>query len=312
MRIATGLAKRALRALSHVSIRLLSALEGQGPLKKTMTGEARAAGAAKAALVITTFAERFESHALPTLRALHAAGVEREIFLVINGDQRGRYEATTRKQFLAQAVELGQINPITLGTGRGMAEMWNTGARLADSEKLIFLNEDLLISQEFALSAIVRLEDELEKNHLVILNDSFGHFGLTMSALMEVGWFDERFLGFGEEDGDFVWRFLEVYPEGISRISHPGLSNAFSTIGYESIESADRTKYSEFNYQMLRCKYEFLEGPAEGSFGQSAKLVSPGAQRYPDELFRREFKGEKGLLRGDSLRAEIIKVSSLD
>jgi hypothetical protein len=43
----------------------------------------------KASLVITTFSERFFEYAIPTLRSLRAAGVDREIFLVVNGDQGG-------------------------------------------------------------------------------------------------------------------------------------------------------------------------------------------------------------------------------
>jgi hypothetical protein len=245
----------------------------------------------KASLVITTFSDRFFEYAIPTLRSLRAAGVDREIFLVVNGDQSGRYDAASRMRFLSEALAEIDVNPVCFGAGRGMSEMWNMGARAAGTEKLIFLGEDLLIDSNNALSAIVALEDELERSPLVILNGSFGHFGTLRSALVKVGWFDERFLGFGQEDGDYSWRIRDAYPESeIKWINHPGLNNISSNLGYKFIKANTSNKYSVFNNAFLRVKYKFSTEDLKNGFSASPKLAISEESRYPEQGFRDKFE----------------------
>lgn len=303
------LVRRLIRAAIHVGIRALSSLEELGTashrhdVAKTGSGPHETQGSA--AIVLTTFSDRFYSHALPTLNKLEEANLNREVFLVVNGDQGSRFDPVVRQAFLQKALEIMPVSPVCFGVGRGMAEMWNVGARLSSAEKVIFLNEDLMIDPSRAVEAIEAIESELDSFGLVILNDSFGHFGVTREALRTTGWFDERFLGFGEEDGDFIWRFLQHYPNGLSRLRHPGINNLSSSKGYERLDSSQVNKYSEFNYQFLRAKYSFVEGPPEGSFGSRAIPAFPEPNRFPEDSFKRHFSNLSSK-RGDEVRLAIL------
>ncbi len=260
----------------------------------------------KAAIVITTFGPRFFSHAIPTIKDLREAGVTNEIFLVINGDQGGRYDIQLRDSFLKAICEFERINPICLGTGRGMAEMWNIGARLANTRHIIVLNEDLVVSKPFARDCINLLDHELKSNGLVVLNESFGHFAVTKDALIDTNWFDERFLEFGEEDGDFIWRYEKISGKKLKNVFHPGLNNVASNRGYELIVNTGESKYSKFNYEFLRVKYEFLEGPPQGSFSKSAHEKIPSPAQYPHERFRESLEAlTLSLETPESLRSQM-------
>lgn len=281
---------RLLKAANHMTIRLVSLVESALPGKISEANDWGSVDSERSAIVVTTFAPRFFSHALPTIQALRRAGVTNEIFVVINGDQGGRFDAALRGQFLSQLATLDNVNPVCLGTGRGMAEMWNIGARTANAKKIILLNEDLIVSIKTAEDCIRALESALDENGLVILNESFGHFGVTKAALMRCNWFDERFLGFGEEDGDFIWRYEKEFGIKPGNLYHSGLNNAASKTGYENIVDSGRSKYSQFNYAFLREKYEFVEGPPEGTFSRSAKLIFEQPQIYSSEMFRENFE----------------------
>lgn len=244
----------------------------------------------RAAIVITTFSGRFLDFTLPTLRWLREAGVEREIFLVINGDQQGGFNVEARTNFITAALKEINVNPLCFGQGRGMSELWNLGARAAGTEKLIFLSDDLIINPRSSLAAIEAVEHALETSPLVILNESFGHFGTTRTALSRVGWFDERFLGFGEEDGDFYWRIRNSYPDRkIQWISSPGIHNISSETGFEEIKSNDTNKYSVFNRAFLNVKYEFDQNDPKKGFEATPKLRLEVDFRYADESFRDKY-----------------------
>ena len=54
---------------------------------------------------------------------------------------------------------------------------------------------------------------------------------INRTELIEVGFFDERLLGLGEEeDGDFCWRYHERYDYEIRSITIPGIANVQSDL----------------------------------------------------------------------------------
>ena len=298
---------RALKAVSLIALQNASILErsNQSSLGKSETYDHPSN---YADIILTTFADRFFSHALPTLEKFQEAGLERRVFLVVNGDQGKLVDTDLRRRFLQEALKIFNVEPICFGTGRGMSEMWNAGARYSDAAKLIFLNEDLVVDPESVGQTIKMLEDALESDGLVILNQSFGHFGVTREALESVGWFDERFLGFGEEDGDFLWRYVSRYNRDASFITHHGLANISSEIGYHRFEGHKESKYSAFNFTLLRLIYSFSAGPGVGSFGSKARLTNAGSVQYPYERFRRNARKLLHLESGTDLERELQRM----
>jgi hypothetical protein len=278
-------AMRILRALNFYSLRALDKLHTKQTPQKTLQIKDYSQ---RAAVIVTTYSGRLFQYALPTISTLRASGLENEVFLVINGDQNSRYDQQLRHSFLRELLSEQNVNPVCLGSGRGMSELWNFGARAAGTEKLVFLGDDLTLHQSAAAQSIQAIEHSLEAHHLVILNNSFGHFGTSRTALSEVGWFDERFLGFGEEDGDYYWRVREEYGEkSIAWISHHGINNISSEIGFnDEIASNEANKYSIFNRAFLHHKYKFSESDSGRGFMAHPTRNLERDNRYLDEKFR--------------------------
>jgi hypothetical protein len=224
--------------------------------------------------VITTFSQRFEIYALPLIKNLRQAGVQEAIYVVINGDWDGDFNHEKRSTFLSELVKIESCFPICLGSAQGMSQIWNAGLRLSDSDVALVLNDDTNIIVSEVLENINYSFSLTLENDLIILNGSFGHFIITRRCINNIGWFDERFLGFGQEDGDYFWRFEQFYKKAPAKVDGLiGISNASSEIGHEVIVSGLSGKYSLFNEVFLRFKYSFGSGSHAGMFGGVAKKL---------------------------------------
>jgi len=227
-------------------------------------------------IVITTFSQRFEIYALPLIKNLRQAGVQEAIYVVINGDWDGDFNHEKRSTFLSELANIESCFPICLGSAQGMSQIWNAGLRLSDSNVTLVLNDDTNVVVSEVLENINYSFSLALENDLIILNGSFGHFIITRSCIRNIGWFDERFLGFGQEDGDYYWRFEQFYKKAPAKVDGlVGMSNASSEIGHEGIVAGFSGKYSLFNDVFLKFKYLFGSGAHAGMFGGVAtKLLA--------------------------------------
>lgn len=238
------------RAIGWLAKRLFRLAYGSPKSKGDVPGsQVRESSYYPEAIIVTTNEKRFDSSALAVVRALSNIG-SRPIFVVINGNfPEGGFNSSARAQFLAELAQLDLVFPICLGDGRGMSYLWNIGIRLCGAERFLVLSDDLAIDEKTSSLFVEKCFSELSENDLVIVNDSFGHFALTWELIEMVGWFDELLLGFGEEDGDFLWRCMNAGAE-ICRIDLPGFHNFSSNLGFEEIVSMEG-KYSFFNRAVM-------------------------------------------------------------
>jgi len=103
------------------------------------------------------------------------------------------------------------------------------------------------------------------------------------------GFFDERLLGLGEEDGDFYWRFHERYGKEIPSIELPSIDNINSDIADSGYTKGIRTA-AKFNRDFIKqVKYQqVLIGGYRGMFDKRVKKRIEDASQYPYEHFYRE------------------------
>jgi hypothetical protein len=247
-------------------------------------------GEGKKAIVITTFARRFMDDCLPLIRDLRSADIHEPIYLVLNGDANGVYDSELRSKFLSEVTKFKDVNPICFGTQRGVAAMWNAGIRYSDADFCLVLNDDLVVDKTSVRATVDALFSELGDTGLVTISNSFGHFGVSRDCIRSVGWFDERFLGFGEEDGDFIWRFESHFGRKLGNVNSFGLINEASDAGYEKIVSG-KGKYSLFNNIYLKQKYKFGAGSINGPFGDSAEKLLNEQGPFETDRFRDEAIG---------------------
>lgn len=239
------------------------------------------------AIVITTFSERFFSDCLPLIKGIRQAQIIEPIYVVINADFGGDFDVAMRSQFLAELSTTYACFPVCSGRPLGMAAAWNLGIRQSGASTIAVLSDDLSFDVKHLKNCIESLMAAVEKEKLVILNGSFGHFAVTMQCIRDVGWFDERFLGFGEEDGDYLWRFEEKYGVSAPTIMVFGLSNRSAATGFDVIQTKADDKYSLFNKEFLLQKYEFNPSGSHASmFDQPANRLLPEENTYSTDFWR--------------------------
>lgn len=243
------------------------------------------------AIVVTTHAKRFEQFAEPLMRAL-SVEQNRPIYLIINGDfPEGGFDGEVRSRFLRSISDLQHVNPICIGTGRGMAFLWNTGIRLSSADRILVLSDDLDVDSQNVASMVRQCFEALKSADLVVVNRSFGIFALRRDLLFTIGWFDELLLGFGCEDLDFFWRCEAHTDVDVMWTEAAGLRNTFSKIGYETFVKGTG-KYSLFNRAAtFGVLFEADDAGHQGMFNQRYRRRLPVVDYYPGETMFREWQG---------------------
>jgi hypothetical protein len=158
-------------------------------------------------IVITTFSKRFFSECLPLISELRNSGIKEEIIVGINGDFNSAYDREHRRRFLSEIAKFDGVSPVSFSTFRGLSVIWNRTIISGDSDVTVVLNDDLIVNRESVYPTLRKLVDEASTNGICLLNLSWSHFAIKKSVFNDIGYFDERLLGIGEEDSDMTFRF---------------------------------------------------------------------------------------------------------
>lgn len=167
-------------------------------------------GLSDLSISIATFEDRFFAHALPLIEQIRRE-CDVPIVLVINGNLDRAINPILLSNFISAAVKFGNVFPVTFHTFHGCAKLWNTGILHGDREITLVLNDDIGIIPGELFSHLVQIVNLTEQSGLIKINESWSHFAISKQLINKLGWFDERFLGIGEEDGDYQLRFHEFF-----------------------------------------------------------------------------------------------------
>jgi hypothetical protein len=121
----------------------------------------------------------------------------------------------------------------------------------------------------------------------------------------EMNYFDERFLLHGEEDGDFVWRYIDKYGQYPPSISLPILSNLHQTGVQDLTMITSNTEIGygnkpKFNQEFTVTKYEYdPNAKISGLYGRPHKRILGDERQYPYESFY--FKNKENLKKFDKI-----------
>lgn len=216
-------------------------------------------------IVITTFENRFFEYTIPLVTALRSE-IDIPIFIVINGNYLKQKNNLPLKQFISELSKFINVYPIAFSNFHGCAELWNTGIVNADSECTFVFNDDIHIYPKLFKNEIMQIKNLAIQKGLVTINRSFSHFAISHKCIEEIGFFDEHFIGIGEEDRDYFYRYESNYlipPYNF-------ISEAFFNYGDESrdnnVEKNAEGKYSRFNDNIHKQFYQF--DPSENFKGR--------------------------------------------
>jgi hypothetical protein len=251
---------------------------------------------------ITTFNERFEEFFKPLVINIRKYRPDIPILVAINGPKE-EFDQQYRKQILSFCSKYDHIYPTVYPEVRGCSKMWNSMIVTAQHDNTLILNDDIVINEE-------RFFQEIEKCPvgLSMINGSFSHFTCNRLEMIALGFFDERLLGFGEEDGDIVYRYIKRYDRWIPNVYIHGVENVISPCRDKSV-IADDGKYSAINRRFMfgtlhtQHKWditdvdmsEYEEGrkyepdpdsKIKGMFTPPHTQIIPDEVQYPYEKFR--------------------------
>ena len=248
---------------------------------------------------ITTFKRRLDmvSSLIETIRKYRE---DTEILLTVNADYEEHFDQKYREAILELAANYNDVYPIVYPTFTGLAKMWNNMIINASSEYILLLNDDIDISGdifvpiELAIGDMDNSESGGVSNKILKINDSFSHFIISKELADDMGYFDERLLAFGEEDGDFVWRYIRKYGKDIASIDIDGISNMaegyFITQPNMEMEDVRGMRFvPSFNRRFIQTiKYRRSITGIKGMFDHRMNQVIPDEKQYPYERFRRD------------------------
>jgi hypothetical protein len=243
----------------------------------------------KFSIGITTFSKRFSY--VETLVSQLRTYTDADILISVNGDYNKNFNNEYRKKILSLCTNYDNIYPIFFPEQRGLAKLWNTLIVHSKTDWCLLMNDDVeVLSADFDLFG---QNDLTETPDLLRINGSFSHFFIHKKLIDDLGYFDERFLGFGEEDGDIYYRYIEKYNKWIQDTYINGFKNLIIDVRDEEIKRING-KYSEFNtnfcFFMENSKYVNDPNGFKANFVPTKKKNLTDINLYPYEKFFMENK----------------------
>jgi glycosyltransferase involved in cell wall biosynthesis len=242
----------------------------------------------KYSIGITTFSKRFGmfQNLISQIRSFESA----PILVAVNGEKDGSFNEAYRTDILRICSNYSFVFPIFFPETRGLSKLWNTLLSHSPTQNVLLLNDDLEVHSDDLFEKTSFAINHNDYSGLNLFNNSFSHFVCNRHLINEVGWFDERLLGFAEEDGDIVYSLL-LNNKTYSNISVSGLTNIVSNIRHEEVRKGSinggEHKYSAFNREFVYGqKYkQNSSSPVKGMFDFPMDRILPNTNALPYESF---------------------------
>ncbi len=245
---------------------------------------------------ITTFENRFEKYFLPLISKLREFNEDTEIIVAVNGEHNRTFGEDYRKQMLKSLSCRKNVYPVFFPRFRGLSKLWNTIIIHSTADHILLLNDDVMIT---APGFMDKINKYLNRNggRSFLINKSWSHCVISREEIDIMGYFDERLLGIGEEDGDMTWRYINRFKRPIANYAISEFINySEDTVdNYKpiNIKCHSNSKYSLFNRKfMFDRKYKPDINGIKGMFDQPQDLIDPGNTQYPNEKFYHMHKDE--------------------
>lgn len=240
---------------------------------------------------ITTFSLRI-GFAENLIRKIRGFGVENRIILCINGEKDGEFNQEYRRKILNLCLEFDNIFPIFFIEMRGLSKMWNTALIHSVCDNVLMFNDDIEIHSPDIFTSINDHINSPQYYGLTKINSTFSYYVANKKYIDALGYFDERLLGFGEEDGDIEYRSIAMRGTPMNNIWINGLHNIISNIRHEHVKPGV-AKYSFFNRDFIfNKKYKCGNSVSKisGMFGIDCDPLLEDTKLYPYESFFQENK----------------------
>ncbi len=223
-------------------------------------------------IIVSTYHERFDTCLKRIVKQLAILFHGTRIIVVANGCKDGVKQAEYLSRLETYLAELPCAKLIKHNEPVGLSQMWNEAIEQSNTHNLLILNDDLVLEDGFEKE----VKSMLNQAPLQIINRSWSHFMISKSTIEQVGWFDERFKGIGNEDWDYEARLalaeLEMrYADAVHVLNEVLKPKDYS---YGADMEVANQKYSQMNLDFFQEKWERSDHQKEGF------VFVPGAGYY--------------------------------
>lgn len=234
---------------------------------------------------ISTYQGRFQS--LKKLVNTIRKDLNNDIIISVNGMPDEQMNEQYRTELMKFCSQHHSVYLIMFPEMRALSKLWNEMIVHSRTEFIYILNDDV----EFSNSDIINYITEKTSEEQLFLcpASSWSHFVISKTIAHVLGYFDERLLGIGEEDGDIEWRFLEMYGYKVKQFDFPGVFNKGEYDNTNQKLDTHVNNKAKFNQQFIYLsKYCGDEKGIKGMFDFPMKHNSstyPNLIQYPYEEF---------------------------
>jgi hypothetical protein len=244
---------------------------------------------------ITTFKYRFESFFIPLLTKIKTIAPDIEVVVAINGEHLQPLDENYRSRILRFIADQKNVIPIMFPCFRALAKLWNHILITSSNDYVFLLNDDVQITDDRIFEKLTAL---LIHNHFYSfkLNKHWSMVLLNKWEVDQLGYFDERLLGIGNEDHDFEWRYGKFFGREFVNLEFSGIEDFWDPVSAPvNIKPDPSNKYSLFNANFIHTeKYRVDEtlGEVHGTWPNKRVLVIEDPKQYPHEAFYKQRKTE--------------------
>jgi len=212
----------------------------------------------------------------------------RDILITINQDYKEPADFGYINRIYKFVSEFDNIFVFVFPTFTSLSKMWNTIIINSQTKTNLILNDDVVIYDRFFNSI-----NNIDVDSCVKINNTFGMFFINKTCAINLNFFDERLLAYGEEDGDFVWKYETTYKKTIPTIYNNLIENVQEGYRVENklskIDLGHRL-VPRFNRELIQKMYKPTNSGVSGMFGSPSYKTTefPDYKQYPYEMFKDE------------------------
>jgi hypothetical protein len=242
-------------------------------------------------ICLVTFRQRRElvKSLIETIRRY--SPYEIDIILAVNGNINEQMSDDYRLEMLDLSKQYKNIYPIVCSDFMSLSKLWNTLIIFSKTEYNFVMTDDLYLNNPNIFNEVLNIINETGEGFFTI-NNGFSHFVTSKDFMNEIGYFDERLLAYGEEDGDLVHRYIKMYNKNVPNFLIRGLRNLAA---YDL--RMDNTEYHIDNKPTVNreiSKLKYKDNP-NGITGMNPTPISQTGlfedyQQYPYESFVKKNK----------------------
>ena len=241
---------------------------------------------------IVTFEKRYNSFFKPLLKSIKSIFPNIEIIVFVNGNLNNSFNNVYRREILNYCAKFNNVYPHICTEFRSLSKLWNNILIFSSNDQCLILNDDVSLTKLFFenLSYI----NKVNGYKSFTINKTWSHVMLNRKQIADIGWFDERLLAIGEEDGDMQFRYEKKYNHVFPNYNIEGAVNHISEVVDKNFRKHSQTKYASFNREFINKKYvlDQIDGFKLGMNDLPVKQVINDAKQYEYESFYWENKKE--------------------